>query len=321
MSEHALLSPSGSERWIACPGSIELSKSAPPEPFSKAATEGTDAHEWASKILLGGSPENCPYADIDMYVKRVSEAASRKGAFLWVEQRVYLNDVIHGTPDAVVYCKNTLEVFDLKYGYNKVEAVGNTQLIIYAAGAIATYELKPKTIKLHIVQPRAGGVRTSVMPIKLFNAAVNRILAQSDFALSPYAPRRAGAHCQYCKAAPICPERKEEAKRASEIAFREIQSLDEDTLIWAIENKKRIIEWFELLTEHAIQKPPRGYLAVQGQGKRVWRTDIEIPMVLKVMTLAEAEKAGHNLDELTIKRPGPMTLAKKDTSPEAFPNL
>lgn len=320
MSEHAELSPSGSARWLACPGSYWLSKKAPQPPSSAAAKEGTDAHEWAAKILFGADSTGCPYEGLQLYTDRVWQAAQRKGAQLWVEKRVWLTEEIHGTPDAVVYHRGVLDVFDLKYGYNRVEAQGNTQLAIYAAAAIKTYSLKVKKVQLHIVQPRAGGIRSSTMSRKLLESLVNTILAAADALIeNPSAPRKAGDHCQYCPASPICSERKAEAQLAAQIAFRSVQEIDEETMLWAIENKKRILDWFEQLNAFAISKPPRGYAVVQGQGRRVWRTDVNIPMILKAMTLAEAEKAGHNLDELTVKKPGPLTLVRKEFDANEFP--
>lgn len=322
MSEHAKLSPSGSARWLSCPGSYWLSERAPKQPSSAAADEGTDAHEWAAKMLYGDDGFDNPYSGIELYVDRVKATAERKGATLWVEKRVYLTEQIHGTPDAVVSHKKTLDVFDLKYGYNKVEAKDNSQLLIYAAGAIKTYDLKPTTVNMHIVQPRAGGIRSASMPVKLFWARVNAITETADKLLAnPDAPRRAGEHCQYCPAASICPERKAEAQAAAEVAFRSVTEIDEDTMLWAIENKKRILDWFEQLNTYALDKPPRGYAVVQGQGRRVWRTDIEVPMILKAMTLSEAEKAGHNLDDLTVKKPGPLTLVRKEVDASSFPDV
>jgi len=322
MSEHAKLSPSGSARWLSCPGSYWLSEQAPQQPSSAAADEGTDAHEWAAKMLYGDDGFDNPYAGIELYVDRVKTTAERKGAVLWVEKRVYLTEQIHGTPDAVVAHKKTVDVFDLKYGYNKVEAKDNSQLLIYAAGAIKTYDLKPTTVNMHIVQPRAGGIRSASMPIKLFWARVNAITEAADKLLAnPDAPRRAGDHCQYCPAVTICPERKAEAQAMAEIAFRNVMDVDEDTMLWAIENKKRIIDWLEQLNVWALGHPPRGYAAVQGQGRRIWRVDVEVPQVLKAMTLAEAEKAGYNLDELTVKKPGPLTLVRKEVDASSFPDV
>ena len=49
--KHSELSASGSERWIACPGSVMLSRLAPQSPESPAATEGTLAHTYLEKWL------------------------------------------------------------------------------------------------------------------------------------------------------------------------------------------------------------------------------------------------------------------------------
>jgi hypothetical protein len=46
-----------------------------------------------------------------------------------------------------------------------------------------------------------------------------------------------------------------------------------------------------------------------------------VPTILKAMTLAEAEKAGYKLDDLTVKKPGPLTLVKKEVDPNQFPDL
>jgi len=305
---------------MACPGSVELSERAPAPAVSAAATEGTDAHEYAAMQLLGVATPECPYEGLELYTSRVLDAANKKGAQMWIEKRVFLTADIHGTPDAVVYCKGTLDVFDLKYGYNPVQAAGNPQLLIYAAAAIKTYSLKPKKIRLHIVQPRAGGVRSSVLSVKAFNALVQPILSAAEQLLSGANKTiRAGAHCQYCRAAPICFERAAEAKRAAAVAFNTPDSLDEETVVWAIENQKRIVEWFDSLNKFALGSPPKGYTVVQGQGRRVWREDVEVPQVLKAMTLAEATKAGYNLDDLTYKKPGAPTLVKKDFNAEDFP--
>lgn len=319
-ADHARLSPSAAARWMACPGSIELGERAPAPPPSPAAKEGTDAHEYAAMQLLGVETPDCPYEGLQLYTDRVLAEASKKGAQLWIEKRVHLTKDIHGTPDAVVYNKSTLDVFDLKYGYNPVQAAGNPQLLIYAAAAIATYNLKPKKVRIHIVQPRAGGVRSATMTVKAFNALVKPIIESAEKIISGEAKTiRAGDHCQYCRAAPICFERASEAKRAASIAFNPPEELDEQTVVWAIENQKRISDWFDTLNKFALGSPPKGYTVVQGQGRRVWREDADIPKVLKSMTLSEAEKAGYNLDLLTVKKPGPPTLVKKDFNPEDFP--
>ena len=56
--EHARLSPSQSERWLKCPGSI-LAIAAAPKEEKPAADEGTYAHGIAAKWLETGDRTNC----------------------------------------------------------------------------------------------------------------------------------------------------------------------------------------------------------------------------------------------------------------------
>lgn len=322
MTVHAKLAPSAAARWIACPGSIKLSESAPPQGPGRAANEGTDAHEVAARILLGEEVPEHDYPGIELYIEHVRAACRREGARVWIEKRVHLTEHVNGTPDAVIHCDDVLEVVDLKYGYNRVEARGNPQLMIYAAGAIATHSLKAANVKLTIVQPRAGGIRSVTMPIEDFTASCRPLIDAAAIALGNGAGvRRAGAHCQYCPAAPICPERKAEALRAAQMTFTEPVDIDDETKIWVHENAKRILDWFEAVEAQSLTAPPQGYRVVNGRGRRVWRTDIEIPKVLKAMTLVEAAKAGHDLDALTVMKEGNPVLVPADSSPEDFSEI
>lgn len=321
MSTHAILAPSAAERWMSCPGSIALIVQAPPPPPSIAAQEGTDAHEVAARILLGEQITDHEYKGIEVYIDHVRDRIKRKGAEVWIEKRVWLSEHIHGTPDCVINHRTSLEVVDLKYGYNKVEARGNPQLLIYAAAAIKTYSLNPRNVTLTIAQPRAGGLRSVTVKRKEFEALMQPILRAAEATIAPGAPRRSGNHCQYCPAAPICPERKEEARRLAQLAFSDPLELDNETKIWVHENSKRILKWLEAVNEVNLQAPPPGYRAIAGRGRRVWRTDVEIPMILKAMTLAEAEKAGHNLEALTTLKPGPLQLVKEEINADDFTEL
>ena len=322
MSAHAKLAPSAAARWIACPGSVRLSEEAPPQPPGAAAQEGTDAHTVASNMLLGETPSEHAYPGIELYVEHVRSTMNRKGVQAWIESRVHLTEEIHGTPDAVLHRRNELEVVDLKYGYNRVEARGNPQLMIYAAAAIATHGLSVRQVKLTIVQPRAGGIRSVTLRRKEFDALLAPITAHAEVALNAEnPPRRAGEHCQYCPAAAICPERKQEALLLARLAFTEASSVDDATKVWVHVNSKRIADWLAQVSGHSLLQPPPGYRVLNGKGRRVWRTDIELPTGLKVLTLAEAQKAGHDLDALTVLKEGNPILVKNDSEPEDFSEI
>ena len=184
--DHALLSPSGSHRWMNCTPSARLEEPLP-ESTSAAAEEGTVAHELAeyalSKYLAGEymplldelpTPkeisENKYYSsEMDKYVTDyvcyVCDIFEMCGdANMYLERKFdltsYVNDCF-GSCDCAIEGTNILNIIDLKYGKGvRVEAKDNTQLMMYALGVLRS--LSPKrqaeieTIKMHIAQVRLG---------------------------------------------------------------------------------------------------------------------------------------------------------------------
>ena len=76
---HALLSPSSSERWIACPPSVRLSEKFDEKP-SEYAAEGTAAHslcEYKLRQTLGYNQpdirENLDYMEIKFLIKKFND--------------------------------------------------------------------------------------------------------------------------------------------------------------------------------------------------------------------------------------------------------
>ena len=156
MSEHAVYSPSGAEKWATCAGSIAMEHGIPND-SNDYTDEGTAAHALSSMCLTEGKHPaaylgrklhvvNGVYdadysgvpqgvgdavrtftvdtemvAHVNTYVQKVLEYA--KGNELQVEQRVPIDHVTGeqgaaGTSDAIVLTANgaELQVHDLKYG-------------------------------------------------------------------------------------------------------------------------------------------------------------------------------------------------------------
>lgn len=143
MSEkkHALLSASGSARWLHCTASAEAEKNFPPEKESAYAAEGTVAHALAEAKLyadiLGkdksaeiATIKSGPYYDSDMdqyttgYAEYVAELlaeaiAEDPLAQLLPEARVDFSRYVpegFGTSDALILSSKRITVVDLKYG-------------------------------------------------------------------------------------------------------------------------------------------------------------------------------------------------------------
>ena len=196
MTRHAQLGASKARRWMACPGSVKMTRDLPDveTPYSR---EGTAAHELAAGWLKrtdgpshrGADPEMVegvrPYVE---YVQnRVKEMAyGGADGRLFVEETFDLADLepaeeMYGTADAVLTAGREIEVVDLKYGSGVVVQVRrdgrvNEQLLYYLLGALMKHWRKAHpdaapnrgmavaatqmfdSMSVTIVQPRAAHV-------------------------------------------------------------------------------------------------------------------------------------------------------------------
>lgn len=172
MITHSLLSPSSAERWMTCPGSIPLSLGIEPT-SSEFAEEGTIAHEAASKILLGLSPEDS-YKEasdkgfdafemkkhIQIYIDFVKSIGGSIEVEVKGDLSLVLGENSYGYSDAIVRKDDELWVIDLKYGMSPVKADHNPQIALYAASYLnvcCEYD-PPETIHMCIVQPRIKSI-------------------------------------------------------------------------------------------------------------------------------------------------------------------
>ena len=187
MTAHAKLSPSSSERWITCPGSVRLiERSGVVGETSRFAEEGTLAHELAEMTaaqLLGIRTRedfaaryprweerwralNVEHHDLQEVQKHAADYAELVRAFhrqyggaVMLERRVDTGiQRCWGTGDAIIVSATHVEVIDLKYGAGvPVAAQENTQLMLYGVGALHTYgDLlgDVETVGMTIFQPR-----------------------------------------------------------------------------------------------------------------------------------------------------------------------
>ncbi len=85
----------------------------------------------------------------DVYGKVKNDIATYEHRF--AELTVDINDNCYGTADIVAYDSYRLFVGDLKYGLGLVHAKDNTQLMLYAVGALRD---NTQEITMKIYQPR-----------------------------------------------------------------------------------------------------------------------------------------------------------------------
>ncbi|NME89581.1 DUF2800 domain-containing protein [Corynebacterium stationis] len=225
---HALLSASGSARWLNCTPSPLLEEQYP-DNDSEAAAEGTAAHELAEyklRVLKGSKFQQRPtskwdseemeshtddYADHVMATLAHAQETS-PAATLLIEHRLDFSHLVpegFGTGDAIIIADDTMTIIDLKYGKGvEVSAEANPQMRLYALGALHQFGMIYDILKVKMVifQPR------------LRNTSIDEIDAQAliewgDTVVKPTAQKamagegdlNPGSWCQFCKHSVKCP--------------------------------------------------------------------------------------------------------------------
>lgn len=204
MAAHARLSPSGSRKWMSCPGSLVLEEAFPDAP-NDFSDKGTACHEvaadclrsdalqpydWLGELIRVNDPGQedrhvffdqvlCDYTT--GYVDEIR--ALTKGKKLFVETRVEFSEYVDvpdqfGTIDAY-WLEPILDAYsepdlifeicicDLKTGFKWVDT-NASQLKCYALGVLSRFELSHdiRQVRLMIYQPTHDGMREEVISIE-----------------------------------------------------------------------------------------------------------------------------------------------------------
>lgn len=224
-SRHAILGPSGSERWIACTRAPRLEQLVPNEE-TVYAREGTLAHELAALVLevrAGVFKSKYPnhYNDLMEHWQRDIVAfyteigdANPWAAYLAMleyaeEWALYVQEVyqLHyasqifvereydlsayvpesfGTGDAMVLLPGELHAFDYKFGAGKqVYAANNSQVMCYALGALI--EFLSDSYQPTYVVLHIGQPRSG--GYSHWRISVDELFEWADFVLAPAAAK------------------------------------------------------------------------------------------------------------------------------------
>lgn len=291
--KHAVLSASGSHRWMACPGSIRMCEGIP-KTSSIYADEGTAYHMLGEMVLK--SPSKRAFAfqgmslgvrdhkflvddemieTVQVYVDAVVETleAAGKGAELRIEHKFNLDWLypgLFGTNDALVgEAYGTLYIFDLKAGRGvAVEAERNSQLMYYAVGA--AYGDDYADAELVIVQPRAvhpdGPTRRwRISTADLMTWAREVLLPAAKATEDPAAPLAVGDHCRFCDALAVCPAQHEHALAVAGEVFSEAPSAPPAPETLSLEQIRRVLDgsdmveaWINACRDYARQQLEHG---------------------------------------------------------------
>lgn len=234
-AQHAVLSASGSHRWLACPGSIRMSERMPNE-SSIYAREGSAAHEIGEMALRSGHDaihylntkvekysevkiDHTLCAAVQQYLDMVRweiekyELAGYEDYELGIEIRFDLTHIdpdMFGTCDCILYFPawKRLHVIDYKHGWSAVAVERNPQTMYYALGALTgKHNREVDHVELVIVQPRTGkhaAVKRWGCDVAEIFAFKDELLTAADKTRKVDSELHPGEWCKFCPAAAVC---------------------------------------------------------------------------------------------------------------------
>lgn len=313
MSDHALLSPSGATRWMACPPSARLEEFFE-DSGSDFAREGTLAHalgELGLQAFFGLIDNDEAYeldrdlkSDpmysqtmqdyVDEYIAFVIEEfekskAEDPSAVLFIERKLDLRDFIpesFGTGDTIIISKNKLKIIDLKYGQGvRVSCEKNKQMMLYGLGAFKDMEFMFEnidTVEMTIYQPRMSNISTYEMKAsELLEWAETELKPKAKQAFDGAGEFSAGKHCVFCKAKATCKALAEENLRLARFEFVDAFLLSDEEISDILDKSSLFKNWINAVEDFAFKsalngKKWPGYKLVQGRSNRKFTDETKV---------------------------------------------
>lgn len=333
---HAVLSPSGASRWMACTPSARLEENFP-ESTSEAAEEGTVAHALGELLirqklkLLTKAQFNKSFKEIEAdkyYSGSMYEYADEYATFIvekfnatkkhtpdaeiFIEQKIDLTRFIpegFGTGDCFIVADRILDFTDYKHGKGvRVDAVNNKQMMIYALGAYIEFSIlyEIETVRMTIYQPRIDNIST-------FEISVKELLEWSEKELKPkarlafdgegkYVP---GDHCRFCRAKALCKANaNKQMKPVTDSYYKNPDLMNKLDVAYIVKEGDVIVKWINSVKEFALAEALNGesfdgLKLVEGRSNRVYSNPDEVAKALIAAGYKEAIIYEKNLLGLT----------------------
>ncbi|MEY8414778.1 DUF2800 domain-containing protein [Tissierella praeacuta] len=348
MREHAILSASGADRWMLCNPSARLEEELAGT-TSIFAEEGTFMHSLAELHLslhissitkrdfnskLKEMKENKFYTDeiekavemyVDMVIERINE--SGKGSLVLLEERVDFSTWVpegFGTSDVLIISDNTIEVIDLKGGKGiKVEAEDNSQMKLYALGAINLYGMlyNIEKIKMTIIQPRLDNISTAEMEIEeLLDWAERVVKPNAERAFKGEGEYKPSYNsCLFCKAKAICRSRADENLKIACLDFRQPPTLTDEEIVEVLSSIDELVKWAKDVEEYAFKEAVNngkswdGFKLVEGRRTRKYSSEEKVAEALLY--------AGYEEEKIFSKSLLSLTKLEKELGKKEFEEI
>lgn len=371
MTTHAKLSASSSDRWSKCHQAPRFEEQFPEPESSLYALEGQFAHAVAEQDLakfLGLQPRILPpellhfdtpalREHVSIYTRFAKELISEvrrndANAIVLLERRVDFSRWVpegFGTCDLLIASRGLVFVVDLKFGQGvRVEAQDNSQLRLYALGAVQMFDpiFDFDEIVMTIVQPRLGHrSQEGITKTELVEWGDRVIAPAAILAWNGQGNFAPGDHCRWCRGKSVCAARAQENLQLAKFDFAEPDSLSDEAIAKVLEKAARLQAWTRDVQDYALSQALRGrkfagYKLVAGRTTRKFldpekvahalgaaglnNSDIYAPKELNPLTALEGavgkKKFVELLGDLIVTAPGKPTLVPiEDKRPEFTP--
>ena len=325
--KHAILSASSSHRWLECTPSARLEQEFA-ETNTFASQEGSFAHELGAHKIMRKlhMRSELPISDFNNdemegytddysdYVVECFQRAKRHdpNAQIFIEQKLDYSCWVQdgfGTGDAVIVSKGKLHIIDMKYGMGVlVHAEHNSQMMLYALGALKRYEkeYEIKKVKMTIFQPRRENITTWETTVYQLKRWANKVLRpKAELAYKgegEYHPN--SITCQFCRAANKCRARAEANLRIAKEEFKKPELLSDAEIQDILLQVPELRKWLDDLWDYATTKAQSGYewnglKLVEGRSNRKYTDEKKVEEaclnagyshIYKLVPITELEK-------------------------------
>lgn len=314
---HAVLSPSGASRWLACTPSARLEESFP-NSTSEAAEEGTVAHALGELLikqklkLLTKAQFNKSLKEIEAdkyYSGSMHEYADEYATFvvekfnaakkqtsdaeIFIEQKIDLTQFIpegFGTGDCFIVADRILDFTDYKHGKGvRVDAVNNKQMMIYALGAYIEFSIlfEIETVRMTIYQPRIDNISTFEISVKeLLEWAEEELKPRAQLAFEGKGNYVPGDHCRFCRAKALCKANaNKQMKPITDNHYKNPDLMNKLDVSYIVKEGDAIVKWINSVKEFALAEALNGenfegLKLVEGRSNRVYSNPDEVAKAL-----------------------------------------
>jgi hypothetical protein len=282
---HAVLSASGSERWLNCTPSARV-EDVLPETRSGYADEGTAAHDMVDAVILTCAPVDSlighgAWESNQYFTQELRDAAQicvnhgrdlidaararTKDAVILVEERLDFSALVpegFGRGDFVAIADGVAWFRDWKFGRGKVVMADTPQLKLYGWAVVEAYrELYGiEKINLGIVQPRINHYDELEMTVEELLAWGESIRPVAKLAWDGAGEFRPGDWCGFCRAKATCRARSEANLAIAREEFMTIdpQHLSINEIAALLPRLDQIKTWANDLQDYALKQAAGG---------------------------------------------------------------